>query len=105
MVSFFRYLFGYVRIKIISSSPEDFINILIENGVSIWSLIRRSDYIAVNISFKDYKLVRSLRTKLVVKPVIKLTEKHGFIITIKKIFVRKSIVIGITIALIINIVL
>ena len=103
MVSFYRYLLGYVRIKIIDESPEVFVNLLIDSNISLWSIERTKEYIAVNISFQDYKSIRKIRNSLRTKPKIKLIKKNGFSLKVKEIFIRKSIIYGLILALSLNI--
>ena len=103
MLSLFRFIFGYVKLYIVSTEPEYFFNLLIESGVSIWDIERQKDYIECCIPFRDYKNIRKLRNKLKLRPKIKLIEKKGLPVSLKNIFARKSILIGILCALAINI--
>ena len=103
MLYIFRYILGYVKIKITGESPEEIINLLIENNISIWSIKRKTEFITLNLAIKDYKTIRFLRKKLFTRPKIRIVSKSGLKFAIKKILIRKSIAIGIVVGLILNV--
>lgn len=103
MVNLIRYLFGFVKIKIISEKPEILLNKLISSGISVWSTERRKDYILLCLSVKDYLKIRKLRKGIKVKSTVRIVAKKGIKQDIKKIKFRKSIAVGLIIVLIINI--
>lgn len=103
MISIFRFFFGFARIKIISDNPEIFINLLIENGISVWDVHRAYEYIECCLSFKDYLKIRKIRNTMINKPIIKLTEKIGLQVALKNVIRRKGIIFGVLIALFLNV--
>lgn len=103
MVSFLRFIFGYVTIMVSGESPHEILNILLLNRVSFWSIRRETNSITFCLPVKDYKRIREIRKKTKFKAKIKIINKVGFIFIIRKITKRKSVVIGILIALLINV--
>lgn len=103
MVNLVRYLFGFVKIKIISEKPEILLNKLISSGISVWSTERHKDSILLCLSFKDYLKIRKLRKGIKVKSKVRIIAKKGIKQDIKKINFRKSIAVGIVLVLVINV--
>ena len=105
MIEFYRYLKGYVKVKIVGDNAERFINICVSDGLIIWSILKIGDSIIFCLLAKDFRKLLSLKHIFSAKIRIKLVEKKGLPFKIKKYFIRKGIPIGIAIFLLINIIL
>ena len=65
MISFFRYLKGYVRVRLTGYSPERFLNLCKSRHVEIWELQNNGFYYEMNVSIRDFrKLKRSINTSV-----------------------------------------
>ena len=103
MLYFIRFIFGFVRIAIISENPEILLSKIIGSGISVWSVERKGINIYLNVSFKNYKQIRNIRKNITVKTKVKIIKKYGFPIWVKSFFKRIGVVLGICLVLIINI--
>ena len=75
LISFFRYLRGYVRIRLGGYSPERFLNLCKVRGIEIWDLKSSGLTYEMNLSIRDFRKLRLLRKKARAHVVI--TERHG----------------------------
>ena len=75
LISFFRYLRGYVRIRLEGYSPERFLNLCKVRGIEIWDLKSSGLTYEMNLSIRDFRKLKSLRKKARAHVVI--TERHG----------------------------
>ena len=105
MLSFYRFLLGYVRIFVFGVAPERFINYCASNGISVWNIKRKNDGIYLNIGLSDYKNLREIRRKIDRSIRVKLQEKHGLVFISKKVIKRPGLITGIAMFFIINIAL
>ena len=102
MLYLIRLVFGYVRIVIEGDNPEILINRIISEGITIWSVERKGIKIFLNISFKDYKRIRKIRSTLSERLRVRIIKKFGLPILIKQVLVRIGVVIGVLLVLLIN---
>ena len=103
MIEIYRYLKGFVKVKITGDNAERFINICVSEGVAIWSIIKIGDNIIFCLLARDFRKLLSLKHIFSFKIKIKLIEKNGLVFKIKTCFIRKGIPIGIVIFITINI--
>ena len=94
LLNLFRFFSGYVTISLTGNFTERFINICIARGLVIWN-IRKTDErtTTVNIAVKDFLKVRSIAKKSKTK--VRIREKHGLFMHLKKHRKRKFFFIGI----------
>lgn len=65
--AFFRYLQGYLRIRIKGYSPERFINLCKNKDIDIWGLGYNLDSYEMYIKVKDFRKIKPLLKKTVTK--------------------------------------
>ena len=75
LISFFRYLKGYVRIRLSGYSPERFLNLCKARNIEIWDLRSSGLTYEMNLSVRDFRKLKPLRKKARAHVVI--TERHG----------------------------
>ena len=73
--SFFRYLQGYLRIRIKGYSPERFINLCKNKNIDIWGLGYNLDSYEMYIKVKDFRKIKPLLKKTVTK--VCILERFG----------------------------
>ncbi len=105
MISIYRFIIGYVRIKIFGERPESLINACFLEGITVWRIARKNDSIILSISASDFIRILQIRKKLVIRPSVKLLEKHGMPFFIKKHKNRTGILVGMVLFLFINLAL
>lgn len=93
IVYFYRFLCGYVKIKIFGDFPERFINICAFNNIKLWNIQKEKECIYCNVSVKDYFKIRRVKKNKTVH--IKLLKKRGIYFTLKPYFTRKGLLVGI----------
>ena len=75
LISFFRYLKGYVRIRLSGYSPERFLNLCKARHIIIWDLESCETSYEMNLSIRDFRKLRPLCRKARARVLI--TERHG----------------------------
>lgn len=97
MIAFFRYLKGYVRIRVEGFSPERFMNLCSNRNILLWDIEKRDDAYFMNLSVKDFfklrPVVKKTRTKVAV------LKRFGLPFFIPKILARKVFLAGLFAAL------
>lgn len=97
MIAFFRYLKGYVRIRVEGFSPERFMNLCSNRNILLWDIEKRDDAYFMNLSIKDFfklrPVVRKTRTRVAV------LKRFGLPFFIPKILARKVFLMGLFAAL------
>ena len=92
LVRLFKYLRGYVKIRVEGYSPERFFNLCNVHGILLWGVDHKEFSYEMYVSVKDYKrmrpLVRKTRTKII------LLEKHGLPFFLHKFRKRKMFFAG-----------
>ena len=93
-----RYIKGYLRIRISGNSVERFINLCANKHIHLWNIITNDKSYEANIQLKDFKklkpIVRKTRTKVVI------TERVGFPFFIAKYRFRRLFFSGIILCII-----
>ena len=93
LVRLFKYLRGYVKIRVEGYSPERLLNLCNAHKILLWGVENQELIYEMYVSIKDYKrmrpLVRKTRTKII------LLEKHGLPFFLHKFRKRKMFFLGI----------
>ena len=93
LVRLFKYLRGYVKIRVEGYSPERLLNLCNAHKILLWGVENQELIYEMYVSVKDYKrmrpLVRKTRTKII------LLEKHGLPFFLHKFRKRKMFFAGI----------
>ena len=63
LIKLFRWLRGYLLIKMKGKSPERFINLCSNRKIYIWNLKNVEDNYEFNVMLKDYKKMNPLAKK------------------------------------------
>lgn len=75
LISFFKFLKGYVRIRLVGGSPERFLNLCSKNEIIIWQIVRHGDNYDMYLSVPAFRQLKTIIKKTNVK--VKIIEKHG----------------------------
>ena len=75
MIGFFKYLKGYLRIKVWGFSPERFMNLCSNRGILLWEIVRDEDTYYMNISINGFYKLRPIVKKTGTK--VAILEKYG----------------------------
>ena len=93
LVRVFKFLQGYVRIRVEGYSPERLLNLCNAHKILLWGVENQELIYEMYVSVKDYKrmrpLVKKTRTKII------LLEKHGLPFFLHKFRKRKMFFLGI----------
>ncbi|MDD7739086.1 MAG: sporulation protein YqfD [Lachnospiraceae bacterium] len=84
---------GYVRIRLIGSQPERFLNLCAYHRIGIWDLRLRDGYYEMNMSVGDVSRLLPLCRKSGSR--IKILEKHGMPFLLHRSAKRKAFLLGI----------
>ena len=95
LVYLYRFLCGYLTIKIFGDFPERFINICAFNHIQLWNIRRKKDSIYANLSVSDYLKIRRVKKNRSIH--IRLIRKKGIYFTLRPYFKRKGIAVGIVV--------
>ena len=68
MKEFFRYLRGYLKIKVWGYSPERFMNLCSNHHILLWDIARQEDCYTMYISLSDFYKLR---------PIVKKARQQG----------------------------
>ena len=93
MLRLWRYLSGYVKIRLSGENAEKILNCAAKNRINIWDLRCRKGYITGCISIKNFIRLRSLKRGIGCK--IKIIEKRGIVFKSRKYINRTGRVIGV----------
>ena len=88
----FRYMHGYLRIRISGHSVERFINACSYRGLHLWELSPYMNYYEMCISIKDFKKLKPVICKTSTK--IRIVDRAGFPFFIKSYQQRKLFFAG-----------
>ena len=88
----FRYIRGYLKLKITGDGCTRFINICSKRGIRLWDMIKCEDGYFLNILICDFRIIREIVRKTKVKAVI--VSKHGLPFLFVKMSCRKVFVFG-----------
>ncbi|GFI12390.1 hypothetical protein IMSAGC007_04874 [Lachnospiraceae bacterium] len=93
LTSFFRYLYGYVRVRLTGYSPERFLNLCKAHHIEIWDLQNQGGCYEMNVSIRDFRRLKPLRRKT--KAHLLVTERQGLPFFLHRYRNRKMFVAGI----------
>lgn len=92
MVRFWRFIFGFLTIKIFGENGERVLNAAAYNGINIWNLRCKKRSITGNISIKDFKKLRYVKRGIKCK--IKIMDKKGIVFYTNKYKNRFGFIVG-----------
>lgn len=92
MQGLFRYILGYVCIRIDGTFPERFLNVCAANRIKLWDYDKKGKYIYAKVLNRDYFKLRELRRRCEVR--IKIVSKYGFKIKTKPYKKRYGLIFG-----------
>lgn len=98
MIEFFKFIKGYVYIKVTGFSPERFVNLCGNHGMLIWNLKKKEDAYYLCISVENFFRLRSILKKTGTKVVI--IKKCGLPFLLPIISKKSLFLIGFIIAII-----
>ena len=93
IISFLRFLLGFVDFSARGLFPIRLLNQLSAKGVSVWNMRREGDVVFASMKAKDYKNMLSLRGKN--RVFTKVLARHGLPFILKKYRLRVGFVLGV----------
>ena len=93
LISFFRYLQGYVRVRLTGYSPERFLNLCKAHGIEIWDLQIHGLNYDMNVSIRDFRRLKPFRKKSRAR--LHILERHGLPFFLHRYRNRKMFPVGI----------
>ncbi|MBR4072897.1 MAG: sporulation protein YqfD [Clostridia bacterium] len=93
MLFIYRFIIGYLKIRLSGEFAEQIINSAVKNNISLWGLRFNKRAITGFISIKDFKFLREIRRKTGVK--ISIVEKRGLPFIINRYKKRSGILVGV----------
>ena len=75
LIWLFRYLKGFVRIRVLGYSPERFLNLCKARRIVLWDLQNVGNEYEMNLSIRDFRKIRPLVKKA--RAHVTVTERHG----------------------------
>ena len=97
MIELFKYLKGYVRVKVWGFSPERFMNLCSNKNILLWNIVKEGDIYIMNISLSGFYQLKPIVRKTSTKVVI--LERHGLPFFVPVILSRKIFVLGLTLCI------
>lgn len=97
----YRFICGYLRIRISGDYPERFINSCSVNNIKLWNYHKSGKDIYVNIKIKDYLHIRRIRKNT--KVYLKIIKRYGLPIIIKPYLNRMGLMFGVLLFIFINV--
>ena len=76
MLYVFRYMKGFLRIRISGFSPERFMNLCSNHGIVLWDIFPGQCYYEMNISLSDFYRLKAVLRKT--KTRVHILSKKGF---------------------------
>lgn len=96
MIEFFKYMKGYLRIRVWGFSPERFMNLCSNKGILLWDIVREGDVYYMCINLKGFRALRPIVRKTGTK--VAILEKYGLPFFLPKLLKRKVFVAGLLLA-------
>ncbi len=92
IINLYRYLFGYVNLKISGNFPERILNLCAQNKIVVWDIFRSRDSVKISVMVRDFKKFHKIRGKSGVK--VKILKKKGLPFKIQRYKLRIGVVAG-----------
>ena len=92
MIRFFRFIKGYVKIRIWGFAPERFLNLCSNKNILLWDIHRQDTCYDMYISLSGFRNLRNIARKTKTRVVI--VERHGLPFLLPAIFIRKVFIAG-----------
>lgn len=96
MIDIFRYLRGYLRIRVWGFSPERFMNLCSNKDILLWDIVREGDAYYMSISLKSFYKLRPIVRKTGTRVVI--LQRYGLPFFIPTLLRRKVFLLGLILA-------
>ena len=96
MIELFKYLKGYLRIRVWGFSPERFMNLCSNKGILLWDIVREGDVYYMCINLKGFRALRPIVRKTGTK--VAILERYGLPFFLPKLLKRKVFVAGLLLA-------
>lgn len=96
IIRFLRFLKGYVSFTARGGFIERFVNLCTKNGIPLWNLKRKDDYLEADTTARGYKNIRESAKRSGVK--VSILKKHGLPFFAHDYRKRRGILIGMTFA-------
>ncbi len=96
MIAIFRYLRGYLRIKVWGFSAERFMNLCGNKDILLWEIKRDGDVYYMNIGLRSFYKLRPIVKKTGTRVVI--LQRYGLPFFIPNLWKRKIFVLGLVLA-------
>ena len=93
LTAFFRYLKGYVRVRLKGYSPERFLNLCRARSIEIWDLRSSGLTYEMNLGIRDFQKLKPLRKKA--RAHVEIIERHGLPFFLHRNRNRKMFPVGI----------
>ncbi len=98
MIALFRYIKGYVSIKVDGFFPERFINLCGNKNILLWDIQKNDEVYFMKLSVKDFFKLRPIVKKTKTK--VAVLHKFGLPFFVPKVLARKMFVFGFLLALV-----
>ena len=76
MLYIFRYMKGFLRIRVSGFSPERFMNLCCNHGIMLWEIFPCKEYYEMNISLSQFYRLKPILRKTKTK--VHIIKKNGF---------------------------
>ena len=96
MIAFFKYLKGYLRIRVSGFSPERFMNLCSNKGILLWDIVREGDIYYMCIHLTGFRLLRPIVKKTGTR--VAILERYGLPFFWPRLLARKVFVAGLILA-------
>ncbi|MDE6313002.1 MAG: sporulation protein YqfD [Lachnospiraceae bacterium] len=93
MFALFKFLRGYVRIRLTGGSPERFLNLCSKNSILIWNIMPKDHSYEMYLSVPAFRKLKTIIRKTNVT--VRILERHGFPFFLYKYRKRKMFFAGI----------
>ena len=96
MIEFFKYLKGYLRIRVWGFSPERFMNLCSNKGILLWDIVREGEVYYMCIDLKGFRALRPIVRKTGTR--VAILERYGLPFFLPRLLKRKVFVAGLLLA-------
>ncbi len=93
IINLYRFLFGYVDLKISGNFPERILNLCAANNVTVWNIRKFKEQLKISVMMKDFRAFRKIRGKSGIK--VKILAKNGLPMYMHRYKLRVGALMGI----------